>query len=238
MTGVIFPNPSGLALGPTLPPVQWVPYRVCFPEVKRQGRGVNHPPHLAPRRHGLFEGELYLHLLIDRRMAVQKQLKQSSPSLNICSFLHCKIPGVVAETERQWIWHVFLSLDVHGLLCDGAPNVEDDNHQSRSRSIIIFRVFLLWLSRAGFHCCTMESWMVAPDVSEWCGPQSTQRDSVAFQNIEIINTFSSCTPKLLKMKAVCSLETSVVPCYTSSHPPQCRNGCRRCRTVVCSNRIP
>ena len=37
-----FPRP---ALGPTQPPAQWV----CFPGVKRSGRGVGHPSHLAPR---------------------------------------------------------------------------------------------------------------------------------------------------------------------------------------------
>ena len=35
------------ALGPTHPPMQWVPRHSR--EVKRPRRGVNHPPHLAPR---------------------------------------------------------------------------------------------------------------------------------------------------------------------------------------------
>jgi hypothetical protein len=33
-----FPHPHRLALGPTQPPIQWVP--VSFPGVKRPGRGV------------------------------------------------------------------------------------------------------------------------------------------------------------------------------------------------------
>jgi len=41
-----FPYPSRPALGPTQPPIQWVPG--SFPGVKRPGRGLDHP-HLAPR---------------------------------------------------------------------------------------------------------------------------------------------------------------------------------------------
>jgi hypothetical protein len=39
-----FLHPSRLALGTAQPPVQWVP---GYPGVKRPGRGVHHPPHLA-----------------------------------------------------------------------------------------------------------------------------------------------------------------------------------------------
>jgi hypothetical protein len=42
-----FPHPSRLALRFTQPPIQWVPG--LFPGLKRPGRGVDHPPHLAPR---------------------------------------------------------------------------------------------------------------------------------------------------------------------------------------------
>jgi len=41
-----FPHPSTPALGPTQPPIQWVPG--LSRGVKRPGRGVDHPPHLAP----------------------------------------------------------------------------------------------------------------------------------------------------------------------------------------------
>jgi hypothetical protein len=37
-----FPHLSRPALGPTQPPIQWVP-GLC-PGVKRPGRGVDHPP--------------------------------------------------------------------------------------------------------------------------------------------------------------------------------------------------
>ena len=42
-----FPHQSRPALGPTQSPIQWVPG--LFPGVKRPGRGVHHPSHLAPR---------------------------------------------------------------------------------------------------------------------------------------------------------------------------------------------
>ena len=35
------------ALGPTQPPIQWIPGHSR--EVERPGRGVNHQPHLSPR---------------------------------------------------------------------------------------------------------------------------------------------------------------------------------------------
>jgi hypothetical protein len=44
--GQDFPHPSRPALGPTQPPTHWVE---SFPGVKRPGRGVDHPSHLAPR---------------------------------------------------------------------------------------------------------------------------------------------------------------------------------------------
>ena len=42
-----FPHQSRPALGSPKPPIQWVP--LLTPGVKRSGRGVDHPPHLAPR---------------------------------------------------------------------------------------------------------------------------------------------------------------------------------------------
>jgi hypothetical protein len=39
-----FPHPSRPALGPTQPPIQWVP---GLSRGKRPGRGVDYPPHLA-----------------------------------------------------------------------------------------------------------------------------------------------------------------------------------------------
>jgi hypothetical protein len=42
-----FPHMSKLGLGP--PSLLYNRYRLSFPEIKRLGRGVNHPPHLAPR---------------------------------------------------------------------------------------------------------------------------------------------------------------------------------------------
>jgi hypothetical protein len=71
-----FPHPSIPALGPTHPPTQWVP--LSFPGAKRPGRGVDHPPHLAPRLkkeqsytstpplglRGVLYGELYLYLYL------------------------------------------------------------------------------------------------------------------------------------------------------------------------------
>jgi len=41
-----FPYLSRLAVKMTQPPLKWV--LGLFPGVKRPGRGVNHPPHMAP----------------------------------------------------------------------------------------------------------------------------------------------------------------------------------------------
>ena len=74
--GQDFPHPSGQALGPTQPPIKWVPSH--SPGVKRPGPGVDHSPLLAPRLkkeqsytstpplclRGLFQGELYLYLYL------------------------------------------------------------------------------------------------------------------------------------------------------------------------------
>ena len=66
-----------LEIGPGAPPsLLNSGYRVSFPAVKRPGRGVEHPPHLAPRLkkeqsytstlplglRGLLQGELHLYL--------------------------------------------------------------------------------------------------------------------------------------------------------------------------------
>ena len=66
-----FPLPSRRTLGPTRPPVQWVPG--AFPREKLAGRGVDHPPYLVPRLkkektpcldlRGLFDCELYIFFL-------------------------------------------------------------------------------------------------------------------------------------------------------------------------------
>jgi len=45
--GQDFPHPSRPALGPTQHPIQRLPG--LSPGVKRSGRGVDHPYHLAPR---------------------------------------------------------------------------------------------------------------------------------------------------------------------------------------------
>jgi hypothetical protein len=42
-----FPHPSRPALGPTQPPKQWVPG--LSQGQSGRGRGIDHPPHLAPR---------------------------------------------------------------------------------------------------------------------------------------------------------------------------------------------
>ena len=52
-----FPHPSRPALGPTQPPIQWVPG--LTPGVKRRGRGVDHPP---PTRADVIERvQMYLY---------------------------------------------------------------------------------------------------------------------------------------------------------------------------------
>jgi hypothetical protein len=52
-----FPHPSRTTLGPTHPHIQCVPGP--SPGVKRPGRGVYHPPHLAPRLKKRVELYLY-----------------------------------------------------------------------------------------------------------------------------------------------------------------------------------
>ena len=68
-----FPHPSRTALGPTQPSVYWT---LSLSGVKRVRCRVDHPTHLTPRLkkeesytctsplriHGLFQGEVYLHL--------------------------------------------------------------------------------------------------------------------------------------------------------------------------------
>jgi hypothetical protein len=51
-----FPHPSIPALGPSQPPIKWVPD--LFPGVKRPGRGVSHPPPSSTEVKGRVE--LYL----------------------------------------------------------------------------------------------------------------------------------------------------------------------------------
>ena len=48
----------GLALGPIRPPVQWVP-SLSLSVVKRQGRGVNHPPQFSAEVKEMLELNLY-----------------------------------------------------------------------------------------------------------------------------------------------------------------------------------
>ena len=52
-----FSKPSRPALGPTQPPIQWIPG--LFPGVKRPGRGVDHPPSSSARVKEKVELYLY-----------------------------------------------------------------------------------------------------------------------------------------------------------------------------------
>ena len=52
-----FPHPSRPAIGPTQPPVQWVPG--LYPGVKQPGRGTDHPP--PPKRRGHERIGLYIY---------------------------------------------------------------------------------------------------------------------------------------------------------------------------------
>jgi hypothetical protein len=68
-----FPHLSIPALGPTQPPIHWVPH--LFPGVKRPERGVDHPPPSSAEvegrielarpfcLRGLFQGEIYIYLI-------------------------------------------------------------------------------------------------------------------------------------------------------------------------------
>ena len=69
-----FPHPSRLSLGPTQPPVQWIPD--SFPEVQQPWRGFDHPrppsvevkervelyPYSSSGPSWPFEGDIYLYV--------------------------------------------------------------------------------------------------------------------------------------------------------------------------------
>ena len=52
-----FPHPFRPSLGPSQPPIQWVPG--LFPGVKRPGRGVDHPPSSSARFKEIVQLYLY-----------------------------------------------------------------------------------------------------------------------------------------------------------------------------------
>jgi hypothetical protein len=98
----IFSITSRPALGPTQPPIRWVPEAV-FPGLKPQEREADHSPHLVP---SLRMVELYLHspvCLQSRRISQAAGKKQATSSRHMLSrwFLAQLI-------FRSWRWRGYI----------------------------------------------------------------------------------------------------------------------------------
>ena len=114
MGGEIFRTSPDRPRGP--PSLLYDGYRAFFPEVKRPGRGVDHPPHPAPRLKeeysytstppllvGLLQGKLYLYLYRDSFLWLKRP---------ICDVNHP--PPSRAEVKNEWSHTSTPPIRVHG----------------------------------------------------------------------------------------------------------------------------
>ena len=113
-----FPHPSRPALGPTKPPIQWVP--VPSRGVKRPGRGVDHPPPSSAEVkervelylysptgfRGLFWGELYFYVavFVVVVVVVNSITTDANTNSNTHSNWRCPVrPAADSFRHNQWI---------------------------------------------------------------------------------------------------------------------------------------
>jgi hypothetical protein len=115
----VFPHPSRPVLGPTQPPVQWVP--TLFTRVKGPGRGVEHPPpsgaevkekvklYLYPplglvacyRVNFTFTFTFPLYWEDLKSMVVKRQRKERKADLYWRHWLHCTYRRPVKEKKKK-----------------------------------------------------------------------------------------------------------------------------------------
>ena len=99
---------TSVQTGPGAHPASFAMGTGSFPEVKRPGRGVDHPPHLAPRLeeelsytsthpvglHGLSEGDLYLYFMRKRKIQMKQIVPVSELPVMVCCYVDLALVNI------------------------------------------------------------------------------------------------------------------------------------------------